>query len=219
MVEEAEAGPEYRSVNMNRNMMNSPLLPSMPIPLSQKTFLSSPLPMLSMPIPMPSKLIRANRSSPINKERATMPFPSSRSSSSSSSSTSTSTSPPHHRWIIRELHELPSDYVLVRTNVYVKQNQDNDDDADCSNNSPQLVANRICQTLKSLSITVIDDNDNDYDSNNSTKVFADEGLGEIEVSLLLFMFMCLCVCVHDLLPSAVHILTVLSPSLSLSSYL
>ena len=45
------------------------------------------------------------------------------------------------RWKVQELSELPTDYLLVRTNVYVK-------DA-----SPQQVADRICNTLKNLSIT------------------------------------------------------------------
>jgi len=162
--EEDSAGPEFRSVNMNQKMMTSTiasaLLPSMPNPMSQKSFLP-----LSLPMPMPGKLIRATS---IDKERGALP------SSSSTSSPSTS---PHHRWIIQELRELPSDYILVRTNLYVKRQDD-----ECIN-SPQLIANRICQTLKSLSITVIDDNDND--SISTANVFVD--YGSVEEENILFL--------------------------------
>ena len=47
------------------------------------------------------------------------------------------------RWIVQALSELPTDFLLVRTNVYVKDTA-----------SPQLIANRICNTLKTLSITI-----------------------------------------------------------------
>jgi len=168
---------------MNQNMMPSSatpspapssLLPSIPIPMSQKSFLSSPLSnSMPMSLPIPSKLIRASRSSPSNKERGLpSPLPSSPSTSH------------HHQWIIRELPELPSHYILVRTNVYVKQDLADDDDCSTASNNSQLaqqLADRICQTLKSLSITVIDDND---DSDNSTNVFVDEGSSEEEENVL-----------------------------------
>jgi len=48
----------------------------------------------------------------------------------------------NYRWEVEELEDLPVDYVLVRTNVYVKDS------------SAQLVATRIFDALKSLSITI-----------------------------------------------------------------
>jgi hypothetical protein len=48
----------------------------------------------------------------------------------------------NYRWEVEELEDLPVDYVLVRTNVYVKDS------------SAQLVATRISDALKSLSITI-----------------------------------------------------------------
>jgi len=193
-VVEEDDGPLYKSVNINlkrsqeimAEFIPSPLLPSMPIPMSQKSALSSPMPM-PMPMPIPSKLIRScsgNSNSPSNSNSKEGVVDSFCLSLSSLSSPSTSTSIsifPHHRWTIRQLHEMHSDYILVRTNVYVKQ------DVDCSTNSTtnsqiqqpaQQLADRICQTLKSLSITIInnDDDDDDYiDLNNSAKVFVDEG--------------------------------------------
>ena len=161
------------NMNMNQNMMrsqqiataqtdNSPLLSSTPMP--QKS--SSLSPLRPLPMPLPSKLFRCKNPAINNKERVIVPSP----SSSSSTSTSTSTSPsPHHQWIIRELHELPSDYVLVRTNVYVKKED--------GRLQPQLVADRICQTLKALSITVIHDDDDDHpmiDPNSTPNPFNDD---------------------------------------------
>jgi len=46
------------------------------------------------------------------------------------------------RWKVKHIQDLPIDYNLVRTNVYVKDS------------SPQIVADRICEALKSLSVTV-----------------------------------------------------------------
>lgn len=46
------------------------------------------------------------------------------------------------RWEQTELPSLPSDYSLVRTNVYV------------SDSSAQVVADRICNELKSSSISI-----------------------------------------------------------------
>ena len=142
---------------------------------------------------LPSRFIRTSRSSPPNNKERAVPSPLSAMSSSpyspSSSSTSTST---YHRWIIgTKLPALPADYSLVRTHLYVDLDDNQDSSNSKSNPQPaQQLANRICLTLKALSITVTDDNDNDddYDSNRTT-VFADEKSGEEEVSLLL-----LCVC-------------------------
>lgn len=47
------------------------------------------------------------------------------------------------RWIVQELRELPEGYVLSAMNVYVKEG------------TPQQVANRICNAMRSLSITIL----------------------------------------------------------------
>ena len=47
-----------------------------------------------------------------------------------------------YKWELQELTELPVDYILVRTNVYVKVS------------SSQIVADRICNALKTLSIVI-----------------------------------------------------------------
>jgi hypothetical protein len=47
-----------------------------------------------------------------------------------------------YKWEVQELAELPVDYILVRTNVYVKVS------------SSQIVADRICNALKTLSIVI-----------------------------------------------------------------
>ena len=87
--------------------------------------------------PLPSmnrKLIRTEGAS--NKQNLVV----AKSSPLSPIACSFSSSP--HRWTVQELTELPTDYMLVRTNVYVKDS------------NPQLVADGICNTLKSLSITI-----------------------------------------------------------------
>lgn len=50
--------------------------------------------------------------------------------------------PSFYRWQVQNLQELPIDYNLVKTNVYVEDS------------SAQKVAQRICNALKTLSITV-----------------------------------------------------------------
>jgi hypothetical protein len=90
------------------------------------------------PLPsMNSKLIRTEGAS--NKQDLVV----AKSSPLSPIASSFSSSP--RRWTVQELTELPTDYILVRTNVYVKDS------------NPQLVADGICNTLKSLSITIDDD--------------------------------------------------------------
>jgi len=70
-------------------------------------------------------------------------------SSSPASSPSKSTAARRHQWTLQELKEVPSDYTLVRTNVYIK------------NRNPQEVADLICDTLQVLSITPIVDKSNE----------------------------------------------------------
>ena len=55
---------------------------------------------------------------------------------------SKSPSPSVYRWEQAELPNLPIDYSLVRTNMYVKDS------------SAQVVADRICNELKNLSIVI-----------------------------------------------------------------
>jgi hypothetical protein len=90
------------------------------------------------PLPsMNSKLIRTEGAS--NKQDRVV------AKSSPLSPIASSFSPPPRRWSVQVLTELPTDYMLVRTNVHVKDS------------NPQLVADGICNTLKLLSITIDDD--------------------------------------------------------------
>lgn len=63
-------------------------------------------------------------------------------SNSEDECTSSSSSSSSFRWEINELPDLPTEYALVRTNVYVKDS------------SAQVVADRICNVLKTQSIAV-----------------------------------------------------------------
>mmetsp|Transcript_24552 Transcript_24552/g.27438 ORF Transcript_24552/g.27438 Transcript_24552/m.27438 type:complete len:420 (-) Transcript_24552:751-2010(-) len=176
-----------RNMNMNQNnTMRSqidslPFLSSIPKPLPQSFVLFPPLSM-PPPLPIPSTLFRSGTSnSPnnsSNKER-TIHHVVSFQHSSAIPVPSTFPSPHQHRWIIRELQELPSDYSLVRTNVSVPQ-----EEVDTPLLQPPQVADRLCQTLKSLSITIIHD-DNDRIDPDSSNIFADDDGSREEENILL----------------------------------
>jgi len=63
-------------------------------------------------------------------------------SNSEDECTSSSSSSSSFRWEINELPDLPTEYTLVRTNIYVKDS------------NAQVVADRICNVLKTQSIVV-----------------------------------------------------------------
>merc|ERR1712072_530203 len=72
-----------------------------------------------------------------------MGYPQTSSSSSCSGrKTLTGSETSSRRWELKELSELPADHMLARPNVYVEDP------------NPQLVADRICNTLKMLSISI-----------------------------------------------------------------
>jgi len=77
--------------------------------------------------------------------------------------------PSFYRWEVRNLQELPIDYNLVKTNVYVKDS------------SAQKVAQRICNALKTLSITV----DSNCSEENSS-IYAESQHG-IKLTISLFV--------------------------------
>lgn len=76
--------------------------------------------------------------------------------------------PSFYRWQVQNLQELPIDYNLVKTNVYVKDS------------SAQEVAQRICNALKTLSITV----DSNCSKENSS-IYAETQHG-IKLAISLF---------------------------------
>lgn len=122
-----EEGPEYRSIALRSSAV--PLQPRLPASTKHT-----------------GKLTRLS----IRDLDIKPSHPSSLSSPSPSLST---LSPPAPRWIVRELSDLPVDHPLVRTNVYIQED------------NPQLVANRICDTLRTLAISidskVLDENENE----------------------------------------------------------
>jgi hypothetical protein len=108
-----EDGPEYRSVSMIQP-------------------LATPIQPLAAP--------NMKRLSPLQKVNKSKPaFGLEISSSEDEFKTSSSSG---NRWEVHDLPELPIDYTLVRTNVYVKDS------------SAQVVADRICNALKSQSILI-----------------------------------------------------------------
>jgi len=75
-----------------------------------------------------------------------------------------------YKWELQELTELPVDYILVRTNVYVKVS------------SSQIVADRICNALKTLSIVI---DSKSFEEENSLLVETQHG-----IKLLIALFGC-----------------------------
>lgn len=108
-----EDGPEYRSISMVQP-------------------LAAPIQRLAAPnMKRLSPLQRVNKSKPAFGLKISSSEDVFKTSSSSGS-----------RWEVHDLPELPIDYTLVRTNVYVKES------------NAQVVADRICNALKSQSIVL-----------------------------------------------------------------
>lgn len=82
------------------------------------------------------------------------------------SSSSSASSPSTSRWNVRgeQLSKLPLDYKLVRTNVFVE-----DED-------PQFVADRICDTLRTLSIAILDSSEQPQEEENTRVAEAQNGV-------------------------------------------
>lgn len=168
-----ENGPEYRSVMIGGGgggggkMNSTPAACTFPSPLIKSFGTSMNPPPSSSFIKQqqpPSRRILRNSSSRSSncctEKRTRLSVPESISLSSLSSLSPASPTSSSSKWKVSDLKELPSDYNLVRTYVYIE----------CSDNdTPQNVADKICNTFKSLSITAICN-----DSLEEEDVFVDE---------------------------------------------